>query len=158
MTIDPTLLAKTSLPYNNTSSLQKLLYRIQTIIIKTSITSHYDLPALRRPDPCECQGCQSELNSLDFKLRRHISQLINAQQGIHLITQSTPNGQKVQIFLEELAAVYGTEWTTTLMLVKSPVSRANSTNDVVASDISTNEQKKDWFLRLNPNGNGHSFY
>jgi glutathione S-transferase len=75
-----------------------------------------------------------------------------------LITQSTPNGQKVQIFLEELAAVYGTEWTTTLMLVKSPVSRANSTNDVVASDISTNEQKKDWFLRLNPNGNGHSFY
>jgi len=55
-------------------------------------------------------------------------------KGLHLITQSTPNGQKVQIFLEELAAVYGTEWTTTLI------------------NISTNEQKKDWFLRLNPNG------
>ncbi|KAF2802412.1 glutathione S-transferas-like protein [Mytilinidion resinicola] len=55
-------------------------------------------------------------------------------KGLHLITQSTPNGQKVQIFLEELADVYGTEWTTTLI------------------DISTNEQKKPWFLRLNPNG------
>jgi len=55
-------------------------------------------------------------------------------KGLHLITQSTPNGQKVQILLEELADVYGTEWTTTLI------------------NISTNEQKKDWFLRLNPNG------
>ncbi|KAF2501281.1 glutathione S-transferas-like protein [Lophium mytilinum] len=55
-------------------------------------------------------------------------------KGLHLITQNTPNGQKVQIFLEELADVYGTEWTTTLI------------------NISTNEQKKDWFLRLNPNG------
>ncbi|KAH8820143.1 glutathione S-transferase-like protein [Xylogone sp. PMI_703] len=55
-------------------------------------------------------------------------------KGLHLVTQSTPNGQKVQILLEELADVYGTQWTTTLI------------------DISTNEQKKDWFLRLNPNG------
>ncbi|KAE9368338.1 glutathione S-transferas-like protein [Stipitochalara longipes BDJ] len=55
-------------------------------------------------------------------------------KGLHLITQSTPNGQKVQILLEELADVYGTEWTTTLI------------------NISTLEQKKDWFLRLNPNG------
>ncbi|KAK5007041.1 hypothetical protein LTR60_005817 [Cryomyces antarcticus] len=38
-------------------------------------------------------------------------------KGMHLITQSTPNGQKVQIMLEELADVYGTEWTTTLMCV-----------------------------------------
>jgi glutathione S-transferase len=38
-------------------------------------------------------------------------------KGLHLITQSTPNGQKVQIFLEELADAYGTEWTTTLMSV-----------------------------------------
>ncbi|KAK4941406.1 hypothetical protein LTR10_018675 [Elasticomyces elasticus] len=55
-------------------------------------------------------------------------------KGIHLITQSTPNGQKVQIFLEELGDAYNFEWTTTLI------------------NISTNEQKKDWFLRLNPNG------
>ena len=55
-------------------------------------------------------------------------------KGLHLITQSTPNGQKVQIMLEELAETYGTEWTTTLI------------------NISTNEQKKEWFLRLNPNG------
>lgn len=55
-------------------------------------------------------------------------------KGLHLVTQSTPNGQKVQIMLEELAETYGTEWTTTLI------------------NISTNEQKKEWFLRLNPNG------
>ena len=55
-------------------------------------------------------------------------------KGLHLITQSTPNGQAVQILLEELAIAYGTKWTTTLI------------------DISTNEQKKEWFLRLDPNG------
>ncbi|EME79886.1 uncharacterized protein MYCFIDRAFT_37457 [Pseudocercospora fijiensis CIRAD86] len=55
-------------------------------------------------------------------------------KGLHLITQNTPNGQAVQIFLEELKDTYGTEWTTTII------------------DISTNEQKKDWFLRLDPNG------
>jgi len=55
-------------------------------------------------------------------------------KGLHLVTQSTPNGQKLQILLEELAETYGTQWTTTLI------------------NISTNEQKKEWFLRLNPNG------
>jgi len=48
---------------------------------------------------------------------------------------NTPNGQAVQILLEELKNAYGTEWTTTLV------------------DIMTNDQKKDWFLKLNPNGN-----
>ncbi|KAI1849148.1 hypothetical protein JX265_012781 [Neoarthrinium moseri] len=55
-------------------------------------------------------------------------------KGLHLITQSTPNGQAVQIYLEELAEAYGLKFTTTLI------------------NISTNEQKKEWFLRLNPNG------
>ena len=55
-------------------------------------------------------------------------------KGIHLITMNTPNGQAVQILLEELKDTYGTEWTTTLV------------------DIMTNDQKKDWFLKLNPNG------
>lgn len=59
---------------------------------------------------------------------------IKNAKGLHLITQNTPNGQNVQIFLEELADAYGTQWGTTLI------------------DISTNEQKKDWFLALNPNG------
>lgn len=55
-------------------------------------------------------------------------------KGLHLLTMSTPNGQAVQILLEELKDVYKTEWTTTLV------------------DIFTNAQKEDWFLRLNPNG------
>lgn len=55
-------------------------------------------------------------------------------KGLHLITMSTPNGQAVQIMLEELHDAYGTEHTTTLI------------------SIMTNEQKKEWFLRLDPNG------
>jgi hypothetical protein len=47
---------------------------------------------------------------------------------------NTPNGQAVQVLLEELKDAYGTEWTTTII------------------DIMTNEQKKEWFLRLDPNG------
>ena len=61
------------------------------------------------------------------------SDVANAK-GLHLITMNTPNGQATQVLLEELHAKYGTEWTTTLV------------------NIMTNEQKKDWFLRLNPNG------
>jgi glutathione S-transferase len=60
--------------------------------------------------------------------------VVKNAKGLHLITQSTPNGQKVQIFLEELAAVYKTPFT------------FNKIN------ISTNEQKTDYFLRINPNG------
>ena len=56
-------------------------------------------------------------------------------KGLHLLTMNTPNGQAVQIFLEELKDAYGLSWTTTLI------------------DIMTNEQKKDWFLKLDPNGN-----
>lgn len=55
-------------------------------------------------------------------------------KGFHLLTMNTPNGQAVQIYLEELKDVYGLDWTTTLI------------------DISTNKQKEDWFLRLDPNG------
>jgi hypothetical protein len=55
-------------------------------------------------------------------------------KGLHLLTMNTPNGQAVQVLLEELKDVYGTEWTTTLV------------------DIMTNDQKKEWFLRLDPNG------
>ncbi len=36
-------------------------------------------------------------------------------KGLHLITQSTPNGQAVQIFLEELKDVYDTKWTTSII-------------------------------------------
>ncbi|RYP09611.1 hypothetical protein DL764_001153 [Monosporascus ibericus] len=55
-------------------------------------------------------------------------------QGLHLLTASTGNGQTVQILLEELAEKYGFRWTATLI------------------NIFDNEQKNDWFLRLNPNG------
>ena len=55
-------------------------------------------------------------------------------KGLHLLTMNTPNGQAVQIYLEELKDLYGIEWTTTLI------------------NIMTNDQKKDWFLRLDPNG------
>jgi glutathione S-transferase len=59
---------------------------------------------------------------------------IKTAKGLHLITQNTPNGQALQIFLEELKDAYATPFTTTII------------------DISTNVQKSDWFLRLDPNG------
>ncbi|KAK4615795.1 Disulfide-bond oxidoreductase [Fulvia fulva] len=71
--------------------------------------------------------------SNNFYLQGTPDDVKNAK-ALHLITQNTPNGQAVQVFLEELKDAYGTEWTTTLI------------------DISTNEQKKDWFLKLDPNG------
>jgi glutathione S-transferase len=59
---------------------------------------------------------------------------VKNSKGLHLLTFGTPNGQKTQIMLEELADAYGTKFEHTLI------------------DIRTNEQKKDWYLRLNPNG------
>jgi len=59
---------------------------------------------------------------------------VSEAKGLHLLTMNTPNGQAVQIMLEELAESYGTKWTYTLI------------------DIMTNVQKEEWFLRLDPNG------
>ncbi|KFY50840.1 hypothetical protein V495_00064 [Pseudogymnoascus sp. VKM F-4514 (FW-929)] len=53
---------------------------------------------------------------------------VKNSKGLHLVTHNTQNGQKVQILLEELKDKYGLH------------------------NIFTNEQKKEWFLRLNPNG------
>lgn len=55
-------------------------------------------------------------------------------QPIKLFTQATPNGQKVSIFLEELKASYGLQYT------------------VKPLDFGKNEQKEGWFLKINPNG------
>jgi len=51
-----------------------------------------------------------------------------------LYTAGTPNGTKISIALEELKAVYGYDY------------------EVKALDISKNEQKLEWFLKINPNG------
>lgn len=61
-------------------------------------------------------------------------------KSLHLITSLTPNERKVHILLEELKEAYGLEWTTSLI------------------DLDKNEQKKDWFLRLNPNGASFLFH
>jgi glutathione S-transferase len=59
---------------------------------------------------------------------------MSAQQPITLYTAGTPNGHKVSIFLEELKAIYSLEYNFQgLSMVK-------------------NEQKEDWFLKINPNG------
>jgi glutathione S-transferase len=59
---------------------------------------------------------------------------VKSATGLHLLTVSTPNGQKLQIFLEELAAAYGLKYTFSLVNMRA------------------NEQKSPWFLRINPNG------
>ena len=52
------------------------------------------------------------------------------QTDIILYTSGTPNGQKISITLEELGLKY-------------------ETHEI---HISKNEQKEDWYLRINPNG------
>jgi len=59
---------------------------------------------------------------------------VSEAKGLHLITQNTPNGQAVQLMLEELALAYGTQFTYSVI------------------NIGTNIQKDEWFLRLDPNG------
>lgn len=51
-----------------------------------------------------------------------------------MITEQTPNGKKVQNLLEEFKDVYGIQWTASLL------------------DLETDEERKDWLLRLIPNG------
>lgn len=61
--------------------------------------------------------------------------IIKESKGLHLLTMNTPNGQKVQILLEELKDIYpDLKWSNTIL------------------NIMTNVQKEDWFLRLDPNG------
>ncbi|KAF8205116.1 glutathione S-transferase [Pholiota molesta] len=52
-----------------------------------------------------------------------------------LYTAATPNGHQVSVFLEELKAI-----------------NPSIDYDVFKIDISTNVQKEDWFIKLNPNG------
>lgn len=60
---------------------------------------------------------------------------VASAKGLHLLTQNTPSGQTTQILLEELADKYdNVQWGTTLI------------------NIGALEQKKEWFLHLNPNG------
>lgn len=62
-------------------------------------------------------------------------EIIKKSRGLHLLTQNTPNGKKVQVLLESLKDIYpDLQYKTTLL------------------DIMTGVQKEDWFLRLNPNG------
>lgn len=66
----------------------------------------------------------------------------------------------MQILLEELAETYNVQWTTTILYeTQPPLSSYHhgefETDAFPFSDTSTNEQKKDWFLTLNPNGTSH---
>lgn len=97
----------------------------------------------------ECQGIWI------LKTTWSVGWLANGRQGIHLLTTNTPNGQKVQILLEELKEVYSTEWTTTLMSAPSPRIQVWNLLNSFSRNIEAKEQKQDWFLRLNPNGTTH---
>lgn len=57
-----------------------------------------------------------------------------AESGLLLYTWGTPNGKKVSVYLEELKAAYGLKYS------YKPI------------DITTNIQKEDWYIKINPNG------
>lgn len=58
-----------------------------------------------------------------------------AMKPVQLYTAGTPNGQKVSIMLEEIKAL-----------------NPSFEYETHAIDMSRNEQKEDWFLKMNPNG------
>jgi len=60
---------------------------------------------------------------------------MSQQSGLKLYTVGTPNGHKASIFLEELKA-----------------SGAIPGYEFQALSFQKNEQKEDWFLKINPNG------
>ncbi|UZJ51979.1 hypothetical protein CBS101457_001299 [Exobasidium rhododendri] len=57
---------------------------------------------------------------------------------VQLYTAGTPNGQKVHNFIEELKEAYG--------------SKTGFSCEYKTIDMSANQQKEDWFLKINPNG------
>lgn len=60
---------------------------------------------------------------------------IMSQKPLLLYTARAPNGTKASILLEELKATYG-----------------DDLYDNQAISFSKNEQKEDWFIKINPNG------
>jgi len=100
----------------------------------TSPNTSKDLFKLHRLQQINSQVRNSSTMASNSIYTSDTPEVISSATGLHLITQSTPNGQKVQIFLEELKAKYGLDYTYNVI------------------NISTNEQKQDYFLRINPNG------
>lgn len=48
---------------------------------------------------------------------------VSEAKGLHLITQNTPNGQAVQIMLEELADAYGTHFTYSIINIGTNIQK-----------------------------------
>ena len=71
-------------------------------------------------------------------------------KGLHLVTQSTPNGQAVQIMLEELADAYGTQWTTTLINIMTNEQKKVSTLDRHETTTRTNDMCRNGSSDLTP--------
>ncbi|ORX91237.1 glutathione S-transferase [Basidiobolus meristosporus CBS 931.73] len=72
---------------------------------------------------------QSTLARLGL-LSRHLKSVIMFKPNITVYTADTPNGQKVTLALEELGIPY----------------------NLKKLSFAKNEQKEDWFLKINPNG------
>jgi glutathione S-transferase len=68
-------------------------------------------------------------------LRQFNTSLKSNMKPVQLYTAGTPNGQKVSIMLEEIKAL-----------------NPSFTYETHAIDMSKNEQKEEWFLKMNPNG------
>jgi len=70
------------------------------------------------------------------RLHSHLSRFstMAATPNIMLYTAATPNGRKVSVFLEELKSAY------------------NLSYEYKTLSLSQNDQKADWYLKINPNG------
>ncbi|KAJ3011845.1 UNVERIFIED_CONTAM: hypothetical protein HDU68_001490 [Siphonaria sp. JEL0065] len=74
------------------------------------------------------------IKAIGIRSLNNLKNNVRNTMSITLYTVGTPNGQKVSIALEELKARYSLDYKT------HPISFAK------------NEQKEEWFLKINPNG------
>ncbi|CDO68256.1 hypothetical protein BN946_scf184842.g19 [Trametes cinnabarina] len=107
------------------------------------MTSSILLPSLqlaRRPSPVRLTGphafrkLAATPSARSGCLKSYSTATSPSSKPLLLYTAGTPNGRKASIYLEELKAQYGLAY------------------DVHRVDFKTAEQKRPWYLALNPNG------
>ena len=101
------------------------LLPFQVIFAFSSLTLLYLILFSHRPSPPRILSkLPRPANMADKLYISETPKAISSAKGLHLITQNTPNGQAVQIMLEELAESYGTEFTYTVINISTNVQKS----------------------------------
>jgi hypothetical protein len=106
------------------------LLPFQLVFLFSSLTLFYLILSsfwtnLHRPSPPRILSkLPRPANMADKLYINETPKEVSSAKGLHLITQNTPNGQAVQIMLEELAETYGTEFTYSVINISTNVQKS----------------------------------